>query len=118
MPDPISTEVIASRILIIRGKRVMLDSDLAALYGVKTGRLNEQVKRNIKRFPDDFMFQLTKEEALNLISHFATSNWGGIRKLPNVFTQEGVAMLSSVLNRGWGRSPKCHPSASLPAIPQ
>ena len=98
MPDPISTEVIASRILIIRGKRVMLDSDLAALYGVKTGRLNEQVKRNIKRFPDDFMFQLTKEEALNLISHFATSNWGGIRKLPNVFTQEGVAMLSSVLN--------------------
>ena len=98
MPSPIPTEAIAAKILIIRGKRVMLDSDLAALYGVKTGRLNEQVKRNIKRFPDDFMFQLTKEEALNLISHFATSNWGGIRKLPNVFTQEGVAMLSSVLN--------------------
>lgn len=76
----------------------MLDSDLAVLYGVKTGRLNEQVSRNIKRFPEDFMFQLTKEEVLNLKSHFATSSWGGIRKLPRIFTQEGVAMLSSVLN--------------------
>ena len=76
----------------------MLDSDLAVLYGVKTGRLNEQVTRNIKRFPEDFMFQLTKDETLNLISHFATSSWGGARKMPRVFTQEGVAMLSSVLN--------------------
>ena len=76
----------------------MLDADLAVLYGVKTGRLNEQVKRNIKRFPEDFMFQLTKEEILNLKSHFAISSWGGVRKLPRVFTQEGVAMLSSVLN--------------------
>ena len=98
MPNLISAEVIATKILIIRGKRVMLDSDLAVLYGVKTGRLNEQVKRNIKRLPEDFMFQLTKEEALNLKSHFATSSWGGVRKLPRVFTQEGVAMLSSVLN--------------------
>jgi len=98
MPNLITAEVIASRILIIRGKRVMLDVDLAVLYGVKTGRLNEQVRRNIKRFPEDFMFQLTKEETLNLKSHFATSSWGGVRKLPRVFTQEGVAMLSSVLN--------------------
>lgn len=76
MPDLISTEVIAAKILIIRGKRVMLDSDLAILYGVRTGRLNEQVTRNIKRFPEDFMFQLTKDEVLNLKSHFATSSWG------------------------------------------
>lgn len=94
----ISAGTIAAKILIVRGKRVMIDSDLAMLYGVKTGRLNEQVSRNIKRFPKDFMFQLTKEEALNLKSHFATSSWGGARKLPRVFTQEGVAMLSSVLN--------------------
>jgi hypothetical protein len=98
MSNLVSAETIAARILIIRGKRVMLDNDLAVLYGVKTGRLNEQVKRNIERFPGDFMFQLTKEEVLNLKSHFATSNWGGVRKLPRVFTQEGVAMLSSVLN--------------------
>jgi hypothetical protein len=98
MPNLISTEVIATKIFVIRGKRVMLDTDLAVLYGVKTGRLNEQVKRNIKRFPEDFMFQLTKEEVLNLKTHFATSSWGGVRKLPRVFTQEGVAMLSSVLN--------------------
>jgi hypothetical protein len=98
MQNPISIEVIAAKILVIRGKRVMLDSDLALLYGVKTGRLNEQVARNIKRFPEDFMFKLTKEETLNLKSHFATSSWGGTRKLPRVFTQEGVAMLSSVLN--------------------
>jgi hypothetical protein len=98
MSNLISAEVIAAKILTIRGKRVMLDSDLAMLYGVKTGRLNEQVTRNLKRFPEDFMFQLTKEEALNLKSHFAISSWGGARKLPRVFTQEGVAMLSSVLN--------------------
>ncbi len=93
-----SAETIAAKILIVRGKKVMIDRDLAMLYGVKTGRLNEQVSRNIKRFPEDFMFQLTKEEVLNLKSHFATSSWGGARKLPRVFTQEGVAMLSSVLN--------------------
>ncbi len=98
MSNSVAAEIIATKILVIRGKRVMLDSDLAVLYGVKTGRLNEQVSRNIKRFPEDFMFQLTKEEVLNLKSHFATSSWGGARKLPRVFTQEGVAMLSSVLN--------------------
>jgi len=98
MSNVVSVGVIASRILIVRGKRVMLDSDLAVLYGVKTGRLNEQVTRNIKRFPEDFMLQLTKGEALSLKSHFATSSWGGTRKPPRVFTQEGVAMLSGVLN--------------------
>ncbi|MEI6831649.1 MAG: ORF6N domain-containing protein [Candidatus Omnitrophota bacterium] len=98
MSNLISPDLIATKIFIIRGKRVMLDSDLAILYGVKTGRLNEQVKRNIKRFPEDFMFQLTKEEILSLISQNATSSWGGLRKLPRVFTQEGVAMLSSALN--------------------
>ncbi|MDE2313065.1 MAG: ORF6N domain-containing protein [Elusimicrobia bacterium] len=88
------------RIYLIRGHRVMLDSDLATLYGVATGRLNEQVRRNIKRFPKDFMFQLTKEEFANLISRFAisSSSYGGRRKLPLVFTQEGVAMLSGILN--------------------
>jgi hypothetical protein len=84
--NSIPTEIIATKIFVIRGKRVMLDSDLAALYGVKTGRLNEQVKRNIMRFPEDFMFQLTKEETLSLKSHFATSKRGGRRYLPYAFT--------------------------------
>ena len=77
----------------------MLDSDLAELYGVTTGRLNEQVKRNINRFPDDFAFQLNTEEFNSLISHFAISNIGrgGRRKAPWVFTEQGIAMLSSVL---------------------
>lgn len=76
----------------------MLDKDLAAMYGVETRRLNEQVKRNIKRFPVDFMFTLTGEEHENLMSQNATSSWGGRRKLPNAFTEQGVAMLSSILN--------------------
>ena len=76
----------------------MLDEDLAELYGVETRRLNEQVKRNIARFPEDFMFQLTNEEYENLKSQIATSNWGGRRKLPYAFTEQGVAMLSGVLN--------------------
>ena len=76
----------------------MLDEDLAELYHVPTGRLNEQVKRNIARFPADFMFQLTKEEFENLKSQNATSSWGGRRKLPSAFTEHGVLMLSSVLN--------------------
>ncbi len=88
---------IESRIFTIRGKYVMIDSDLAKLYGVETRRLNEQVKRNIERFPEDFMFQLTKSESENLISQFATSSWGGTRKLPFAFTENGVAMLSGVL---------------------
>ncbi len=98
MKELMPVEAIASKIFVIRGRKVMLDRDLAQLYEVETYRLNEQVKRNKKRFPEDFMFQLTKQEAKNLISHFAISSWGGIRKLPYVFTQEGVAMLSSVLN--------------------
>jgi len=93
-------ELIEQRIFLIRGQKVMLDSDLAALYGVPTFRLNEQVKRNLKRFPDDFMFQLTREEAGVLTSQIAISNKGrgGRRYLPYVFTEQGVAMLSSVLN--------------------
>lgn len=83
-------------IKVIRGQQVMLDSDLSALYGVETRRLNEQVKRNIERFPDDFMFQLRKEELDNLMSQNATSSWGGTRKLPYAFTEQGIAMLSSV----------------------
>ncbi|WP_233380183.1 ORF6N domain-containing protein [Maribellus sp. CM-23] len=87
-----------TKIYLIREQKVMLDSDLAELYGVETRRLNEQVKRNISRFPKDFMFQLSEVEFKNLKSQFATSNWGGRRKLPNVFTEHGVLMLSSVLN--------------------
>ena len=117
-------EQIESLIITVRGKQVILDRDLARLYGVETKRLNQQVQRNIERFPEDFMFQLTKEEAessrsqfatLNgddtnlrsqfatsseeeiLKSQFATSSWGGIRKLPYAFTENGIAMLSSVL---------------------
>ena len=76
----------------------MLDRDLAELYGVMTGNLNLAVRRNLKRFPEDFMFQLNKEEFKNLILQIETSSWGGIRKSPFVFTEQGVAMLSSVLN--------------------
>ena len=92
-------EVIEQKILLIKGQKVMLDSDLAALYGVTTKRLNEQVRRNVKRFPADFMYQLSREELESLKSHFATSSsWGGRRTLPLVFTEQGIAMLSSVLN--------------------
>jgi hypothetical protein len=82
----------------IRGYKVMFDSDLASLYGVETKRLKESVRRNINRFPEDFMFELTKEEFQSLRTHFATSKRGGIRYAPMVFTEQGVAMLSSVLN--------------------
>ena len=97
MTNSISVEVIATKILVVRGKKVMLDKDLAQLYGVTTFNLNKAVKRNIDRFPEDFMFQLTKVELQNLIFHFGISSWGGIRKPPYVFTEQGVAMLSSVL---------------------
>lgn len=76
----------------------MLDRDLAELYDVTTGNLNKAVKRNLKRFPDDFMFQLTEEEYRNLIFRNGTSSWGGTRKMPYAFIEQGVAMLSSVLN--------------------
>ena len=85
-------------IYTIRGVQVILDQDLAKLYGVETRRLNEQVKRNISRFPEDFMFQLTSEEFKILKSQNATSSWGGRRKLPYAFTELGVSMLSSVLS--------------------
>ena len=94
----IPDEVIMNKILFIRNVKVMIDNDLAELYGVTTRRLNEQVKRNIIRFPEDFMFQLTKAEFVNLKSQIATSSWGGRRKLPFAFTEHGVLMLSSVLN--------------------
>lgn len=84
-------------IRVIRGQQVMIDRDLAQLYGVETKRLNEQVKRNIDRFPDDFMFQLSKEDVEILKSQNATSSWGGDRRLPYAFTDQGIAMLSSVL---------------------
>ncbi len=116
----LSEEKILNRIYVIRGKKVMLDKDLAEMYGVLTKVLNQAVKRNFRRFPDDFMFQLTENEYENLMcqngisnsgakiqnlkSQFVTSsltgkrNWGGNRKYPYVFTEQGVAMLSSVLN--------------------
>ncbi len=95
---PVTPEFVERRIYFIRGLKVMLDSDLSELYQVQNKRLNEQVKRNIRRFPNDFMFQLTKNETLNLKSQIATSSWGGRRKLSYAFTELGVAMLSSVLN--------------------
>jgi len=94
----VPAEIIEQKILLIRGKKVMLDKDLAGLYGVETFNLNKAVKRNIERFPEDFMFQLTSEEFKNLIFHFGISSWGGTRKCPYAFTENGVAMLSSVLN--------------------
>ncbi|MDP3732762.1 MAG: ORF6N domain-containing protein [Candidatus Omnitrophota bacterium] len=107
MAKLISVEVIATKILEVRGKRVMFDADLARLYDVSTKVFNQAVKRNQNRFPEDFMFQLAKEEfgklkchfeTSSLRSQFVTSKRGGRRYLPYVFTQEGVAMLSSVLN--------------------
>ncbi|RNI39143.1 ORF6N domain-containing protein [Hanamia caeni] len=99
LPVPaVSEETIVEKIYIIRGQKVMLDRDLAEMYGVEVKRLNQAVKRNISRFPDDFMFQLSQDEFKNLKSQFVTSSWGGIRKLPYAFTEQGVAMLSSVLN--------------------
>lgn len=100
-------QFIQSKIYEIRGQKVMLDRDLAELYQVETRVLNQSVKRNIKRFPSDFMFQLTKEEFDNLMSQiaisslksqFVISSWGGIRKLPFAFTEQGLAMLSGILN--------------------
>ncbi|HRP56807.1 ORF6N domain-containing protein [Agriterribacter sp.] len=88
---------IVQKIYVVRGSKVMLDKDLAEMYGVPTSRLNEAVKRNILRFPEDFMFQLTENEFKNLISQNAISSWGGTRKMPRAFTEHGVAMLSSVL---------------------
>ena len=98
----IDLQLIQSKIYEIRGHKVMIDRDLAELYQVTTGNLNKSVQRNIKRFPSDFMFQLTKEEfdqlKTNLIFQNGISNWGGTRKLPYAFTEQGLAMLSGILN--------------------
>jgi hypothetical protein len=91
-------EIIKSKIFEIRDQKVTLDFDLSELYEIETRVLNQAVKRNINRFPQDFMFQLNKFEFANLKSQFVISRWGGTRKLPFVFTEQGVAMLSSVLH--------------------
>ena len=98
MADIIPVEKITNKIYVIRGFKVMLDRDLAELYGVETKRLKEQVRRNISRFPEDFMFVITNQKLRNLRSQIATSSWGGTRYIPMAFTEQGVAMLSSVLN--------------------
>jgi len=102
MTDPLSVvplETIESRILVIRGQKVILDSDLATLYEVTTSALNQAVKRNAERFPDDFVFQLTQEEFARLTSQSVTSNGrGGRRRLPYAFTEHGAIMAASVLN--------------------
>ena len=91
-------EDITRAILVLRGRRVLLDAELAVLYGVTTRRLNEQVRRNRKRFPDDFLFELTTEEFANLKSRFATSSWGGRRKRPLAFTEHGAIQAATILN--------------------
>jgi len=93
----IPPERIDQLIILVRGQKVILDRDLASLYGVTTGNLNKAVSRNRERFPADFMLQLTSGELRSLIFHFGTSTWGGTRKPPRAFTEQGVAMLSSVL---------------------
>jgi hypothetical protein len=95
--NSVTENQIVEKIFYIRGMKVMLDRDLAEMYGVPTHRLNESVKRNISRFPDDFMFQLSEEEFKNLKFQNGISSWGGVRRPPYAFTEQGVAMLSSVL---------------------
>ncbi len=94
----VSTDFIATKILFLRDDKVLLDADLALLYGVETKVLKQAVRRNIDRFPPDFMFELTQEEFANLRSQFVTSSWGGQRYPPFAFTEQGVAMLSGILN--------------------
>ncbi|MFC1883324.1 ORF6N domain-containing protein [Thermodesulfobacteriota bacterium] len=100
LKDIVPEKNILKIIIILRGEKVIMDSDLATLYGVETKRLNEQVRRNIHKFPEDFMFQLTKEEFENLKSQIATSSsgWGGRRKPPLVFTEHGALQAANVLN--------------------
>ncbi|GGH17980.1 ORF6N domain-containing protein [Sphingobacterium alkalisoli] len=95
-PKFITEDILLNKIYEFRGQKIMLDSDLAELYGVETKRLNEQVRRNLTRFPEDFMFTLDKDEVEILKSQIATSSWGGRRNTPNVFSEHGVLMLSSV----------------------
>jgi hypothetical protein len=89
---------ISERIFVLRGQRVLLDADLAVLYGVETRRLNEQVRRNRHRFPPDFVFEINEIERANLMSQFATSSWGGHRKPPMAFTEHGAIMAATVLS--------------------
>ncbi len=99
MNSLVPVEIIEKKIFLIRGLKVILDTDLAELYGVETKYLIKAVKRNLLRFPDDFMFQLNKEESENLRFHLGTSSqWGGRRYFPYAFTEQGVAMLSSILS--------------------
>ncbi|MCF8079862.1 MAG: ORF6N domain-containing protein [Desulfobacterales bacterium] len=98
MTELIPIESIVSKILYLRSEKVLLDRDLANLYGVETKVLKQAVRRNIERFPKDFMFELSKKEFENLRSQIVTSSWGGARYKPMAFTEQGVAMLSSVLN--------------------
>ena len=90
--------IISSKIYLIRDQKVMLDKDLSELYAVENKQLKRQVRRNIERFPEDFMFELNQLEFDNLRSQFGTSSWGGPRYMPMAFTEQGVAMLSSVIN--------------------
>jgi hypothetical protein len=94
----LSVDHITQSIRVLRGQKVLLDAERAALYGVTTRRLNEQVRRNRARFPEDFLLELTAEEFANLKSHFATSSWGGRRKPPLAFTEHGAIMAATVLN--------------------
>ena len=94
----VAEQRILNKIYVIRGEKVMLDQDLAGMYGVETKQLKRQVNRNIERFPKDFMFELTMKEFENLRSQIGTSSWGGTRYIPMAFTEQGVAMLSSILN--------------------
>lgn len=94
----VAEQKILNRIYVIRGEKVMLDRDIAEMYGVETRVLNQSIKRNLNRFPKDFMFRLSENEFKNLISQNVTSSWGGTRKSPYAFTEQGIAMLSSVLN--------------------
>lgn len=97
LPGLVAESQILNRIYTLRDQKVMLDSDLAEMYGVETKQLKRQVKRNAERFPEDFMFTLTRKELEHLRCQFGTSSWGGTRYMPMAFTEQGVAMLSSVL---------------------
>lgn len=98
LPVTLPDTVVMEKIYVIKGTKVMLDNDLAELYGIETKQLKRAVRRNINRFPEDFMFELTTEEFNDLRSQFGTSSWGGARYVSMVFTEHGVLMLSSVLN--------------------
>ena len=120
----VAEQKILNRIYAIRGEKVMLDQDLAEMYGVETKQLKRQVKRNMDRFPKDFMFELTKKEFENLRSQIGTSSWGGSRYLPIAFTEHGVLMLSSVLSSSTAiqvnsvckKTPNTSSSSSLKAV--